>query len=291
MSASSLVAIIVSGLTLGSIYALVSSGLSLMWSTLQVFNFGHGALLALGAYLGWTLSQRIGNLALAIVIVLPLMFVISIFYQFCCIRPFIRRPQGDLLVMVSTLAAGTLIANVIQLFWGPASKSLPSIAEGVIRFGGASIGGNQAAIIVIAPVVMLATVVFLKYTRVGLAIRAVEQNREYARLLSIKPETVYLTVIGLAAMLAGLAGMLLGATQFIAPTMGNGPLLRAFAVVVFGGLATVQGTVYAAYLIGMLEAISTYFLGLFWTPVLILGVIVLVMVVRPEGLVARRART
>jgi branched-chain amino acid transport system permease protein len=153
---------------------------------------------------------------------------------------------------------------------------------------GTSVGANQLAAVIVAPVLLAATAAFLRRARLGLAIRAVEQNRDFARLVAISPRTVYVVTLGLASGLAATAGVLLGGIQFVTPTMGSDPLLKAFVVVAFGGLASLRGTVAAAYVIGMLEAMSIYLLGLYWAPLVIFATMIAVMLVRPEGLVVRR---
>ncbi len=281
--------ILVSGLVLGSLYVLMAGGLSLVWSTLRVFNFAHGALLTLSAYVGWRLAEE-GGLALGLAVVgtVVVMVGVALVFEVLVIRPFIARPQGDLLVMVATLAAATIIVNGVQLAFGPQLKQLPPVSERSWEFAGTAIGANQLAAVVAAPILMGAVAAMLRFTRLGLAIRAVEQNRDFARLTGVDPQTVYLVTVAIAVALAAVAGLLLGGIRFVTPTMGDDPLLKAFVVVVFGGLARLSGTILGAYLIGLLEAVSTYYAGLFWTPVIIFSVMIVIMLVRPEGLVARR---
>jgi branched-chain amino acid transport system permease protein len=280
---------VVSGIVLGSLYALVASGLSLIWSTLKVFNFAHGALMMLGAYLTWTFTDEAGaSLLVGALAAIAVMALGGVVAELLLIRPFIARPSGDLLVMVATLAAATMIQNGAQLIWGPRLKQLPEVGSGAVDVLGTSVGANQLAAVVVAPVLLAATAAFLRRARLGLAIRAVEQNRDFARLVAISPRTVYVVTLGLASGLAATAGVLLGGIQFVTPTMGSDPLLKAFVVVAFGGLASLRGTVAAAYVIGMLEAMSIYLLGLYWAPLVIFATMIAVMLVRPEGLVVRR---
>jgi branched-chain amino acid transport system permease protein len=282
-------AIVVSGVVLGSLYALIAGGLSIIWSTLRVFNFAHGALLTLGAYVAWSAAKHLGWGALAIVVpTLAAMCVVGYAFERLFVRPFIRRPQGDLLVMVTTLAGAAIIVGIVQLIWGATPGQLPTVSTHSWRFLGTSIGANQLTAVILAPACLGGLALALRYTRVGLAIRAVEQNRDLARLVGIKPETVYVATILIAVSLATVAGILFGGIQFLTPAMGDDPLLKAFVVCVFGGLASLGGTVAGAYVVGMVEALATYYAGLFWTPVIIFSVMVVVMLVRPEGLVAIR---
>ena len=289
--ADAVFAVLISGLVLGSLYALIASGLSLTWSTLGIFNFGHGAFMTIGAYLAWTVAVSWGwPLPLAILITVALTALLAVLFGATFVRPFIARHQGALIVMVTTLAAATIATNATQLIWGPQIKQLPTLFEGNVALGPVVIGANQFVAILAAPILIGGLLAALRFTRIGLAVRAVEQNRDYARLVGIQPTTVYVVTIISASVLAATAGILLGGISFITPTLGNDPLLKAFVVVIFGGLAKVSGAVVGAYSIGMIEALSTYFVGLSWTPIILFSAMILVMLVRPEGLISRKAK-
>jgi branched-chain amino acid transport system permease protein len=282
--------IVLSGLVLGSLYALIASGLALIWSTLNVFNFAHGGFMVVSAYLAWSVMADAGiPVVPGVVLTLLAVTVLSMVFGLVFVRPMLGRPQGDLLVMVTTLAATTIATNGAQLIWGAQIKQLPTLIDANLRIGATNVGGNQIAAIVLAPVVVGGTIAFVRHSRLGLAIRSVEQNRDFAQLVGVRPDRIYLLTIAMASCLAGLAGILLGGITFITPTMGDDPLLKAFVVVVFGGLASMTGSLVGGYVVGFIEAISAYVLGLFWTPVVIFLAMILIMLVRPQGLVVRKA--
>lgn len=287
----SVFAVVVSGLVLGSMYTLIASGLSLTWSTLGIFNFAHGAFMTLGAYITWTAVSAWGvPLVPGILITIVAVAALAVFFGATFVQPFISQRQGSLIVMVTTLAAATIVVNLIQLIWGPNIKQLPTLWELPVAGNPIGIGANQLAFILAAPLLIGGLLAVLKFTRMGLAIRAIEQNREYARLVGIKPNLVYALTVALASVLAAFAGILLGGISFITPSMGDDPLLKAFIVVIFGGLSKVSGVVVGAYSIGLLEAVSSYWFGLSWTPIILFSMMILVMLFRPEGLVTRRTK-
>lgn len=286
-----LVSVLVSGLVLGSLYALIASGLSLTWSTLGIFNFAHGAFMTIGAYLTWTIAVSWGApYWFAILGTVVATAVIALVFSSAFIRPFLSRHQGSLIVMVTTLAAATLATNATQLVWGPRIKQLPTLLEGSVSLGFGVVGANQFIAILAAPLLIGGLLAFLRFTKVGLAIRAVEQNREFARLVGIRPAVIYALTVITASVMAAIAGILLGGISFITPVLGNDPLLKAFVVVIFGGLAKVSGAVVGAYTVGLLEAMGTYFFGLSWAPIILFSAMILIMIVRPEGLISRRTR-
>ena len=294
MSSDVLSVVLVSGIVLGSLYALMSSGLSLVWGTLKVFNFAHGALIMSGAYFAWSLSQLalpepIAGLTVPIVVVggVVATALVGIILERLLLRPLLGRDNAVLMVSITTVAGSMFLVNAAQLIWGPRVKQLPKLATGTVDMLGTVIGVQDLLIIVIAPAILLAVAAVLKWTRLGSAVRAVEENRDLARLVGIRPERVYTLTMAISAGLGGVAGILLGSILVITPTMGADPLLRAFVVVVLGGLGSLPGTVLGAYVVGLLEAASVAFIGLYWAPVVLFVVLIVVLAWRPTGLLGR----
>lgn len=283
------IAIVVSAIVLGSLYALLASGLSLIWSTLGVFNYAHGAMLLVGAYLIWTFSVPLGlPVLLAVAIAVPLLAVFGIILELVAVRPFLKRPNGTLLVMVSTLAVASMIEGSAQLVFGPQNRQIPPASDAVIRIGNVSLAATGLIGFVLAMVLIVGLMVALRRTEWGASIRAVEQNRDMAVLVGIRPTRVYAAVFVIAAVLAVAAALIYGSTTTITPAKGFAPLLTAFVVLVFGGSATLLGTIIGAFTIALLEATTTYLFGLQWSPVAVFLVLVAVMLVRPEGLIKGR---
>jgi branched-chain amino acid transport system permease protein len=287
MTGETFAAILVSGLVSGSLYALMASGLSLVWGTLRMFNFAHGTLLMLGAYAAWYVSDPRGfglGLHLGIPAALVLVGLLGIVLYVILVRPFITRPGADLVVIITTLAGAAFLQNGAQEVFGPRYKQLDRVLEGQVQFLNTAVGLQETLIIIATPAVLLTLALLLKRTKLGLAIRAVEQNHDSALLVGVNVGRVYPFVFAVSAALAALAGVMLGGLFFITPAMGSDPLLRAFIVVVFGGLGSLPGTVVGAYVIGIIEAVAVFFVGLYWAPVVLFVVLILVMILRPTGL-------
>jgi branched-chain amino acid transport system permease protein len=287
MTAETLAAILVSGMVSGSLYALMASGLSLVWGTLRMFNFAHGTLVMLGAYAAWYVSDSLGldlGLIVGIPAALVLLALLGVVLYWILVRPFITRPGADLVVIITTLAGATFLQNGAQEVFGPRYKQLDRVLKGQVELLNTAVGLQELLIIVATPTVLLALAYFLRRTKLGLAVRAVEQNHDSALLVGVNVGRVYPLVFAVSAALAALAGIMLGGLFFITPVMGSDPLLRAFIVVVFGGLGSLPGTVVGAYVIGLIEAIAVFFVGLYWAPVVLFIVLILVMILRPTGL-------
>lgn len=287
MSVGSWQAIILTALLLGSLYVLMATGLALVWGTLRIFNFAHGSLLMLGAYLAWTFSQPEAldwGLLVGCVLSIVFLAVVGVLLERGLIEPFLKRSNAALIAIITTLAGALFLENMAQIIWGPRIKQLPPMVKGSVSILGTKISAQEVIVMALAPILLFGLWVLLKRTKIGLAIRGVEQNRSASLLMGVNVSFVYAFTFAVAAALAAIAGIMLGTTRFIQPGMGNGPLLKAFIVIIIGGLGSLGGTVAGAYLIALLEAISMTFLGLYWTPLLLFMVMILTLVFKPSGL-------
>ena len=268
----------------------MASGLSFVWGTVRIFNFAQGALLMLGAYVAWYVTDpsRAGlGLGVGIVVAVVTLALGGAALYLAIVQPFIGKHGADLLVIMTTLAAATFFENGVLKVAGPRYKNLPHLANGNIQIFNTAISYQEAIIIVVGPSLLLAFAVFLKRSKLGMAIRAVEQNRDTAFLVGINISRIYVIVFAISAALAAVAGILYGGEFFITPTMGDDPLLKGFIVVVFGGLGSLPGTVVGAYVVALIEAVSSYYIGLYYTPPVLFAILITVILVRPSGLMGR----
>ena len=284
--------IIASALVAGSLYALMAAGLSLVWGALGVFNFAHGVLLMLGAYAAWLVASPSGldaGLGAGIVASIAFMVVMGVVLYVLLVRPWVGKPDAGMTVIMTTIAGAMFVENLILWVFGGRFKSIPHVVPGTISVGGTVIQGQELLAILLAPALLGGFAGLLRYSRIGLSIRAVAENRDAAMLLGISVERTYIATFVLSSVLAGVAGIMLGGLFNISPVMGDDPLLRAFVVVVFGGLGSLTGTILGAYAIGAIEAVSSYYIGIYWTPVVLFCVLIAVLTIRPTGLLGRAA--
>lgn len=269
---------------------MIAAGLALVWNTLGIFNFAHGTIMVIGAYVAWTVADASGlgwGLLPGLLAALAASAVIGLLINWLLVQPFLGLPNLTLIAVMTTLSGAFFLENSALLIWGPRIKQLDKLVEGNVTIAGTAISGHEAAIIILAPLTMLALWAFLRFTWQGQAIRAVAQNREFAELAGIRSARMYAIAFAISAMLAGFAGVMLGAIRFITPTMGADPLIKAMIVVILGGLGSIPGTVLGAYLVGFGEATSTYFLGAYWTQAALFLVFIVILAVRPNGLMGR----
>ncbi|MDU9005306.1 branched-chain amino acid ABC transporter permease [Sedimentitalea todarodis] len=279
---------LVSGAVLGALYALMASGLSLVWTTLGVFNFAHGALMMIGAFVAWTVSEPLGlGLWVGMIAGVGAAALLGVIIEFLLVRPFYGRPNMLLITVMTTLAAMIIMEKAAQIIWGARLKQLPRLIDGDVSFFGAVFSAHEALIVLIAPMILIALWAFATKTATGRSLRAVGQNQDAAALLGINVPLTFALAFGLGAGLAGLTGVLLGGIRFVTPSLGVEPLVKAMIVVIFGGLGSLGATVGAAFVIGMAEAFLVLFVGLYWTPFMLFFGLIIVLVFRPNGLFGR----
>jgi branched-chain amino acid transport system permease protein len=230
-------------------------------------------------------------LYLALPLAVLAMAAAGLLMQAAVVRPLIGRPNIVLVVVITTLAAASLIENGALTVWGPRSKQLPPLIAGNVDIFGIGVSLHQIAIIVATPVVLAALWLFLSRTRIGLALRAVAQNEDSSLLVGLDVTALYGLAFAISAALAGLAGIFMGGYRFMSPSMGGDPLLKALIVVVFGGISSISGPIFAAYLIGFFEAACSYYFGLYWTPALLFAVLIATLMIRPDGIFTGSSRS
>jgi branched-chain amino acid transport system permease protein len=287
-------AVVAGGIVLGAIYALMAAGLAAIWTTLGIFNFAHGAFIALGAYIGWSLADaQAGALGLGVGAIgsIVAMFFIGIAFHLVLVRPFERKPNIVTASVITTLAGTAIIESGINLIWGPRSKQLSRMAEGEVDLGVFNFPLNDLVLIGLVVFTLACLGWFLGRSKTGRAMRAVSQNREAAEYMGLDVPRLFALAFGISASMAALAGIFLGGIRFLAPTMGTDPLLKALIVVIFGGIARFTSPIYAAFIVGLVESFSNYYVGLYWTPAVLFTMMIVVLFLKPSGLFGHHQKT
>ncbi|CAG7610840.1 High-affinity branched-chain amino acid transport system permease protein LivH [Leucobacter soli] len=282
---------IVSTIVQGSLLALITIGMSLVYGTLRVLNMAQGVMVMVGAVAAYMTVDTLGVSPwvsiIAAVLVTALLGMLSYGVG---ISRLIGRAGVDfeMTAFISTFAIASIVQNIVQLINGPRQKDFPVLLDGRITLtAGVSITWHQILTAVIAIAALGLLGLFLTKSRYGLAIVAVAQNLDAARLMGIPARRAYVLTMGLAAGLAGLAGVLLAPVYFVSPTMGDLPLLQALIVAIFAGLGSTKGTIIAAYIIGFVQAaVSIFWTSTYALPVLY-ALIVVVLIVRPYGIAGK----
>ena len=240
----------------------------------------------IGGYLAWIVTSTLGlPLLVGMVVAFILVSIIGFLMFPGIIRPMFRSPGWEMTTIIATLGVSIVLENLALLVFGPRRKTVPLIVEGQFRvFGGVVITYHEVVVAAVAVAALVAMALFLKNSRHGLAILAVAQNQDAAYLMGVSVYQIFGLVLAVSSGLAAIGGGLLASFYFLSPTVGGIPQLKALLITIFGGLGSVKGTVYAAYIVGLLEALVSLYLGAKWAlPFLFLFMIV-VLIVKPSGL-------
>lgn len=284
-----LVQTLYSGFVLGSMYALMAMGLTLVWGGLGILNLTVGALYMLGAYT----ALIAGRLGLPPVGALGAGFLgMGLLGVLIYVGPLQRlayREDAENSTILATFGLGVILETTALLIFGPRSREIPSLVSGQVRMASITVSWESIIMIVAAAVLLSSLGAILRWTRLGRAIRAIAQERDAAQLVGIGLHRTVALVMFLSSGLAGAGGILLSSYYFVSPYVGGTYLLTALVVTILGGLGSITGTLYAAYIIGLIQAFVSFFLGVRWSLPVLFAIIIAVLIVRPGGITGRVA--
>jgi branched-subunit amino acid ABC-type transport system permease component len=281
--------IIVSGLTLGAMYALAAVGLALVWGSFNMLNMSHGVIMTLGAYFSLIWAERLGlTLALALPFAMVCAAAVGVVIYFVSAHWMLKRRNFDVAIIIATFGVGMALENgLLKTFGGEPYAQPLSLRSYSFLVGEVPISYQRLVIWGVALVLILLVGLFLTRTDIGRAVRATAQNRDGARLVGVPVRRVYVLVLALASALAAVSGVMLSSVKDITPLMGGEPLLKAFIVIVLSGLGNVVGALYAALIVGVIESTVSVMLGAQYGFTAILLFVIAALLWRPAGIFGR----
>ena len=278
---------LLNGVVLSGMYALIALGFTMMFGIAGIGNFAHGAVLMWAAYLVTVAVAMQLNFFLAVVLVAVVVGFFGLVSERVVFEPVLKRPMAHtFLVSVGLMF---VLNNLILVVFGAQVKSIPSPVSGVVQAAGLILSWQRIMVLAITILLILALYLFLQYTRIGRAIRAVSQDVDGALVVGVNLRQVNGAIFLISAALAGVSGALYGSMFGVEPNMGFLPLIKAFAIVVVGGLGSVPGAVVGALVIGLSEALAVAYLpsGAYAQAFGFVFMIV-ILLVRPSGLLGQR---
>lgn len=285
MPAELLIPSLVNGLSIGAVYIMMALGLTLMFGVMHIINFAHGAVYMLGAFAVYYFSALWGlNFLLGLALGVLLLAILGVVVERVIYRPI----KGGLEpTLVALLAVMIFIQSSGWLVFGVLDKDVPSVFPGLVRLGGISISVERLTIIPIVAAFVLALYFFIYRTRLGSAMRAIEQDREAAALQGVDVHQVNSLVFAVGFALAAIAGGLVAPIFVLNPVMGDFPLLKAFIIIILGGLGSLPGAILGGVILGLIDSVLTTAMGFeiaFLTAFLL---VILILLIRPTGLLGR----
>lgn len=282
---------ILSGIVLGFSYALVGAGLSLIWGTLKMINLAHGDLYMMGAYFAW-LAIRVGRIPVlpGILIGVICTAMLCLLLQITTVRPLLRQGDFGNGPYILTMGLSIFLQNTALLIYGERYQNIPYYLDKVYKLlkGSVTISGQRLLIIIVSLVVIMFLMVIIKRTKLGRAIRATAQDREYAAMLGVNTRSVYTITYIISGSLAAVAGIMLAPIYSVNPWMGTAVQTKGLACCVLGGLGSVEGAIVGGLIIGIAESLSVTFLSTEWKDVVAYLILVVMLWVKPSGLFGKK---
>jgi branched-chain amino acid transport system permease protein len=286
------------GLIVSSFYALAALGLVIIFGVLRIVNFAHGELYMLGAYTYFLAVTMLGlPPVFGIVVAAMALMFIGALIEWLLIRPVHdgRADRPDEYAIMITFALSILLLNLANSLFGPWPRRPEPLFRGRVEIGELIISGDRLAAAGLAVLLITALLLALRYTWAGRAVRAVSQNREAAAIFGISVTSVGMIAFALGAALAGLAGALMGPVFNVTPPMGVIPVIKAYVIVVLGGLGSIPGAIVGALILGQVETFSMILFpdpsrALAYKDAYGLVLLVVVLLLRPQGLFGTRER-
>ena len=284
-----LVQLLLNGIMLGSMYAIISVGLTLIFGIMGVVNFAHGEFLMAGMFATWMITTSLGlHPYAAVIVVVPALFILGALTQRLLIQP-LMAADDDHVQIFATVGLSTAMINLALLIFGADIANTPNFGlRSPIEIGPLRVLTGQVFIFVAAIALVVALEMFLKKSQTGRAIRAVAQHRVAAELMGVNVSRIYILSFGLGAACVGLAAVMIAPLYPTSSTIGTYFVLTAFVVVVLGGLGSIPGAFFGALIIGMIDSLSGYYIGSDLREAVVFSIFLVILILRPSGLFGKK---
>lgn len=279
---------IINGIMLGSVYALVALGLTLEYGILTIPNFAHGVLYTMGAYVTFLSVISLGfNYWIAILVAIAVMAIIGMIMNFLVYHPLMTAPHLNSFIaaigLIFMFKAGML------LIWGPDFKRFPPVNESVLNIMGTVITTQRVLIVLITAAFIVLLNIFIKKTMAGAAIEALAQDREGALLAGINVSRVETLVFAVGTGLAAVAAALISPISLVYNTMGDSVILKAFVIIILGGMGSIPGAIIGGYIIGLVESLIGGYMSTDYNEIIAFAILIGVLAFKPTGLFGARS--
>lgn len=279
--------ILIVGAVSSAIYAMLAVGFTLIFGVARILNLAHGTFYALGAYGAYFFTAHMKlPLLPAALCAIAVVAVFGILVERVLIRP-MRGSQ--LAMLMITLAVALVVEQGLFLTFGSEYRNVPAFVDAKFTIGGVDIAGSRLLALGVGVVLIGALWLFIQRTRLGAAILAISQDPVAAQYMGIPSDRIFAVVMAISAALAATAGVLAGPFLTVQPTMWLLPIVKAFAIVVVGGLGSIPGSILAALMLGYAETIVAYMISTSWTEIVSVLATLLTLMFRPAGIFGRRA--
>lgn len=283
----------INGISLGSVYAIIALGYTMVYGIAKMLNFAHGDVIMVGAYISY-LSTTALNVPplLSVLIAMAVCTVLGVVIEGLAYRPL--RKASSLAVLITAIGVSYFLQNAALLIWGSAPKSFSSIVpfDSISLFGGDLIITSEAIVTVITCIVIMILLnLFTKKGKMGKAMRAVSEDKDAAQLMGINTNFTISMTFAIGSALAAVAGVLLcSAYPTLTPTTGSMPGIKAFTAAVFGGIGSIPGAMLGGILLGVIEIFATSYISSQLSDAILFAILIIVLLVKPTGLLGKAVK-
>jgi branched-chain amino acid transport system permease protein len=285
--------LLANSIVFASVYLIVAVGFALIYHITRFFHFAHGFVFTAGAYLTFFFKVWFGfSLVFSISLAIGLTAVLGCLIEISIYRPLRHKGASSLILLLASLGIYVVLQNILSLIFGDDTKTIRSgIVEEGINILGARITPVQLAIIAVSLFLLVCCFFFLKYTKMGQAMRAVANDPELARVSGIESDRVILSTFALGSALAGIAGILVALDVDMTPTMGMDALLMGVVAVIIGGVSSIPGVALGALLLGMAQQFGVWKISSQWQDAIAFVILLIFLVFRPQGFLGKKVKT
>ena len=284
---------LINGISLGSVYAIIALGYTMVYGIAKMLNFAHGDVIMIGAYIAFCATQYWGfPPALSVVAAMLVCTALGVVIEGLAYKPL--RQAASLAVLITAIGMSYLLQNLALLIWGANPKSFPSMVQlgAISLFGGGLLISGEMIVTVLANIVSMAALTFFtSKTKMGKAMRGVSEDRGAAELMGINVNRTISVTFAIGSALAAIAGVLLCSTYHtLMPTTGSMPGIKAFTAAVFGGIGSIPGAMIGGVLLGVIEILGKAYVSTELGDALVFAVLIIVLLVKPTGLLGKHVR-
>lgn len=288
MSSELFVTQILNGLVSGSMYALIGAGVALIYGTQRILNFAQGEFFMLAAFGLFVFSTQLGlPLVVSAIATVVLVTAFSALVYRAAIQPLMNREGWEFSTIAVTLGISVLLQNIAFLLWGEKYQTVPYYLDGSIGFAGVTMPLQRVLVFLTCVGVIVAMTLFLKYSRIGWAIRATAQQPDAAAVVGVPVQRIRMLTFAIGCGLAAIAAVVLAPIFAVNPWIGVPHLLKGFVVVIMGGIGSFPGAILAGFVLGIVEAIGITLTSSEWRDVIAFATVILVIWLRPSGLLGK----
>jgi branched-chain amino acid transport system permease protein len=279
---------LISGLSLGSIYALIALGYTMVYGIAKMLNFAHGDIIMVGAF---TVIVSLGTFGFPVwaglLLSIVVCTVLGVTTEKVAYRPL--RKAEPLTVLITAIGVSYLLQNVALLIFGSSQKSFPTVFNlSSIHLGELTISGQSVVTLVVTIVIMISLSLFITKTKAGKAMRAVSEDKEAAELMGISVNRTITLTFAIGSALASVAGIFYGSTYgFVGAYTGSMPGIKAFVAAVFGGIGSIPGAMIGGILLGVLESLSKAYISTELSDAIVFASLIIVLLVKPTGILGK----